>query len=40
MSEPSAMTGSPLPHVAHHDDGMPETPVSTAKPFFFSKSVR
>ena len=40
MSEPSAMTGSPLPHVAHHEDGMPETPVSIVKPLLSSSCVR
>ena len=26
MSDPSAMTGPPRPQVAHHDDGIPDTP--------------
>ena len=35
MSEPSAITGLPLPHVAMNAVGMPATPSSTVKPFFF-----
>ena len=40
MSEPSAITGLPLPHVAMNDVGMPATPSSTWKPFFLSTSTR
>ena len=36
MSEPSAITGLPLPHVAMNAVGMPATPSSTVKPFFLS----
>ena len=35
MSEPSAMTGFPDPQVAIHAVGMPATPSSIVKPFFF-----
>ena len=35
MSEPSAITGLPDPHVAIHAVGMPATPSSIVKPFFF-----
>ncbi len=40
MSEPSAMTGLPRPHVAMNDVGMPATPSSTVKPFFLSTATR
>src|SRR5215207_8525810 len=40
MSEPSAMTGLPDPHVAIHAVGMPATPRSTLKPFFSRIPVR
>ena len=40
MSDPSAITGLPLPHVAIHAVGMPPIPRSTVKPFFSRTSVR
>ncbi len=40
MSEPSAITGLPLPQVATHAVGMPATPRFTAKPFFSRIPVR
>ena len=40
MSEPSAITGLPLPKVATHAVGMPATPRRTANPFFSSMPVR
>ena len=40
MSEPSAITGLPLPHVAIHAVGMPPMPRSTVKPFFSRMSAR
>ena len=36
MSEPSAITGLPDPHVATHAVGMPDTPRCTLKPYFSS----
>ena len=40
MSDPSAMTGLPLPHVAMNAVGMPATPSSIVKPFFLSSAMR
>ena len=40
MSEPSAITGLPEPHVATHAVGMPDTPRCTLKPCFSSRPVR
>ena len=40
MSEPSAITGFPDPHVAMNAVGMPAMPSSTANPFFFRMSTR
>ena len=40
MSEPSAITGLPEPHVATHAVGMPATPRWTLKPNFSSWPVR
>ena len=40
MSDPSAITGLPLPQVATHAVGMPATPRRIAKPFFSSMAVR
>ena len=40
MSEPSAITGLPLPHVATHAVGMPDWPRVILKPFFSSTPVR
>jgi hypothetical protein len=34
MSEPIAITGLPVPHVAIQAVGMPDSPFSTLKPFF------
>ena len=40
MSEPSAITGLPDPHVATHAVGMPDCPRVTLKPNFSSCAVR
>ena len=40
MSEPSAITGDPLPHFATHAVGIPATPRSTLKPFCSSTPAR
>ena len=40
MSEPSAITGLPEPHLATHAVGMPATPRCTVKPNFSSCPVR
>ena len=40
MSEPSAITGLPDPHVRDPAVGMPATPRSTVKPFFSRMPVR
>ena len=40
MSEPSAITGLPEPHVAMNAVGMPAMPSWTVNPFFFSTSIR
>ena len=40
MSEPSAMTGLPDPHVATNAVGMPATPSSTLNPFVLRMSIR
>ncbi len=40
MSEPSAITGLPEPHVAMNAVGMPAMPSCTVKPFFLSTSTR
>ena len=39
MSEPSAITGLPDPHVAMNAVGMPAMPSWTVKPFFSSTSI-
>ena len=40
ISEPSAITGSPLPQVAHHDEGMPARPVCTSNPLRRNSAVK
>jgi hypothetical protein len=40
MSDPSAITGLPEPHLATHAVGMPATPRCTVKPNFSSCAVR
>jgi hypothetical protein len=40
MSEPRAITGLPLPHVAIHAVGMPANPRSILKPFFSRMPVK
>ena len=40
MSEPSAITGDPVPHRATHAVGIPATPRSTVKPFCSRMPVR
>ena len=40
MSEPRAITGLPLPHVATHAVGIPANPRSILKPFFSRMPVR
>ncbi len=39
MSEPSAMTGLPEPHVAMKAVGIPAIPAWTVNPFFFRMSM-
>jgi hypothetical protein len=40
MSEPSAITGFPLPHLATQAVGMPAMPRSTVNPCFSRSDVR
>ena len=40
ISDPSAITGFPLPHSAIQAVGIPEIPFSTLKPLFSRISVR
>ena len=40
MSDPSAMTGFPDPHVATQAVGIPEMPRRMVKPFFSRMDVR